>query len=175
MRAKLWCRSSLRIRVTASSSQWSSMCWIPSTLNCSGRREPALTTASPFPSNCHQVRIATLLKVSLTGFRQILLMYSNLFPGVSNEARFVFSVQSIVMPQKLKGTLTFIVKVRNSHTHTHTRAHTFPYVSSVSVSNVDVSIGCFLAQSEESSTHEKLDFKLHFTCTSYLITTPCYR
>ncbi|XP_061739199.1 AP-3 complex subunit delta-1 isoform X6 [Nerophis ophidion] len=59
-------------------------------------------------------------------------------PGVSNEARFVFSVQSIVMPQKLKGTLTFIVK------------------------------------NEESSTHEKLDFKLHFTCTSYLITTPCY-
>ncbi|KAI5626500.1 AP-3 complex subunit delta-1 [Silurus asotus] len=59
-------------------------------------------------------------------------------PGVSNEARFVFSVQSIIMPQKLKGTLTFIVK------------------------------------SEDSSTHEKLDFKLHFTCTSYLITTPCY-
>ncbi|KAG7514649.1 AP-3 complex subunit delta-1 isoform X2 [Solea senegalensis] len=59
-------------------------------------------------------------------------------PGVSNEARFVFTVQSIVMPQKLKGTLTFIVK------------------------------------NEESSTHEKLDFKLHFTCTSYLITTPCY-
>ncbi|XP_057181598.1 AP-3 complex subunit delta-1 isoform X2 [Triplophysa rosa] len=59
-------------------------------------------------------------------------------PGVSNEARFVFTVQSIVMPQKLKGTLTFIVK------------------------------------SDDSSTHEKLDFKLHFTCTSYLITTPCY-
>ncbi|KAJ8378563.1 hypothetical protein AAFF_G00238680 [Aldrovandia affinis] len=59
-------------------------------------------------------------------------------PGVSNEARFVFSVQSIVMPQKLKGTITFIVK------------------------------------SEDSSTHEKLDFKLHFTCSSYLITTPCY-
>lgn len=33
----------------------------------------------------------------------------------------------------------------------------------------------FLSQSEDSSTHEKLDFKLHFTCTSYLITTPCYR
>lgn len=31
--------------------------------------------------------------------------------GISNEARFIFSVQSIVMPQKLKGTLTFIVKV----------------------------------------------------------------
>ncbi|XP_055073796.2 AP-3 complex subunit delta-1 isoform X2 [Misgurnus anguillicaudatus] len=59
-------------------------------------------------------------------------------PGVSNEARFVFTVQSIVMPQKLKGTLTFIVKT------------------------------------DDSSTHEKLDFKLHFTCTSYLITTPCY-
>ncbi|XP_064185903.1 AP-3 complex subunit delta-1 [Anguilla rostrata] len=59
-------------------------------------------------------------------------------PGVSNEARFVFSVESIVTPQKLKGTLAFIVK------------------------------------SEESSTHEKLDFKLHFTCSSYLITTPCY-
>uniref|UniRef100_A0A3B4H767 AP-3 complex subunit delta-1 n=1 Tax=Pundamilia nyererei TaxID=303518 RepID=A0A3B4H767_9CICH len=57
-------------------------------------------------------------------------------PPVSNEARFVFTVQSIVMPQKLKGTLTFI--------------------------------------NEDSSTHEKLDFKLHFTCTSYLITTPCY-
>ncbi|XP_061594169.1 AP-3 complex subunit delta-1 isoform X4 [Cololabis saira] len=59
-------------------------------------------------------------------------------PGVSNEARFVFTVQSIIMSQKLKGTLTFIVK------------------------------------NEDSSTHEKLDFKLHFTCTSYLITTPCY-
>ncbi|KAJ4942981.1 hypothetical protein JOQ06_005493 [Pogonophryne albipinna] len=59
-------------------------------------------------------------------------------PGVSNEARFVFTMQSIVMPQKLKGTLTFIVK------------------------------------NEDSSTHEKLEFKLHFTCSSYLITTPCY-
>ncbi|CAB1331422.1 unnamed protein product [Coregonus sp. 'balchen'] len=58
--------------------------------------------------------------------------------GISNEAQFIFSVQSIVMPQKLKGTLTFIVKT------------------------------------DDSSTHEKLDFKLHFTCTSYLITTPCY-
>uniref|UniRef100_A0A8C3G1N7 AP-3 complex subunit delta-1 n=1 Tax=Cyclopterus lumpus TaxID=8103 RepID=A0A8C3G1N7_CYCLU len=29
-------------------------------------------------------------------------------------------------------------------------------------------------QNEDSSTHEKLDFKLHFTCSSYLITTPCY-
>ncbi|KAM9244982.1 AP-3 complex subunit delta-1 [Dugong dugon] len=59
-------------------------------------------------------------------------------PGVSNEAQFVFTVQSIVMAQKLKGTLSFIAK------------------------------------NDEGSTHEKLDFKLHFSCTSYLITTPCY-
>ncbi|XP_060641119.2 AP-3 complex subunit delta-1 isoform X1 [Anolis sagrei] len=59
-------------------------------------------------------------------------------PGVSNEAQFVFSLQSIVMAQKLKGTLSFIVK------------------------------------DEESSTHDKIDFKLHFSCASYLITTPCY-
>lgn len=30
-------------------------------------------------------------------------------------------------------------------------------------------------QNDDGSTHEKLDFKLHFSCTSYLITTPCYR
>ncbi|XP_042335820.1 AP-3 complex subunit delta-1 isoform X1 [Sceloporus undulatus] len=59
-------------------------------------------------------------------------------PGVSNEAQFVFTLQSIVMAQKLKGTLSFIVK------------------------------------DEEGSTHDKLDFKLHFSCASYLITTPCY-
>nr|XP_019599514.1 PREDICTED: AP-3 complex subunit delta-1 isoform X3 [Rhinolophus sinicus] len=60
-------------------------------------------------------------------------------PGISNEAQFVFTIQSIVMAQKLKGTLSFIAK-----------------------------------QNEEGSTHEKLDFKLHFSCTSYLIATPCY-
>lgn len=59
-------------------------------------------------------------------------------PGVSNEARFVFSVQSVVMAQKLKGTLSFIAK------------------------------------DEEGATHEKLDFKLLFRCSSYLVTTPCY-
>uniref|UniRef100_A0A5G2R8H5 AP-3 complex subunit delta-1 n=1 Tax=Sus scrofa TaxID=9823 RepID=A0A5G2R8H5_PIG len=59
-------------------------------------------------------------------------------PGISNEAQFVFTIQSIVMAQKLKGTLSFIAK------------------------------------NDEGSTHEKLDFKLHFTCTSYLVTTPCY-
>ncbi|XP_058393644.1 AP-3 complex subunit delta-1 [Diceros bicornis minor] len=59
-------------------------------------------------------------------------------PGISNEAQFVFTIQSIVTAQKLKGTLTFIAK------------------------------------NDEGSTHEKLDFKLHFSCTSYLITTPCY-
>ncbi|XP_042783792.1 AP-3 complex subunit delta-1 isoform X3 [Panthera leo] len=59
-------------------------------------------------------------------------------PGISNEAQFVFTIQSIVMAQKLKGTLSFIAK------------------------------------NDEGSTHEKLDFKLHFSCTSYLVTTPCY-
>uniref|UniRef100_A0A8C0QSK2 AP-3 complex subunit delta-1 n=1 Tax=Chelonoidis abingdonii TaxID=106734 RepID=A0A8C0QSK2_CHEAB len=59
-------------------------------------------------------------------------------PGISNEAQFVFTLQSIVMAQKLKGTLSFIVK------------------------------------NDDGSTHEKLDFKLHFSCASYLITTPCY-
>ncbi|XP_058513755.1 AP-3 complex subunit delta-1 [Ochotona princeps] len=58
-------------------------------------------------------------------------------PGVSNEAQFVFSVQSIVMAQKLKGTLSFIAK------------------------------------DEDGATQEKLDFKLHFSCSSYLLTTPC--
>ncbi|XP_026640787.1 AP-3 complex subunit delta-1 isoform X3 [Microtus ochrogaster] len=59
-------------------------------------------------------------------------------PGVSNEAQFVFTIQSIVMAQKLKGTLSFIAK------------------------------------DDEGATHEKLDFRLHFSCSSYLITTPCY-
>ncbi|KAJ8271099.1 hypothetical protein GJAV_G00122740 [Gymnothorax javanicus] len=81
---------------------------------------------------------AKLLRAEGAGPHDGLTVPFQLPPGVSNEARFVFSVQSIVMPQKLKGTLTFIVK------------------------------------SEESSTHEKLDFKLNFTCSSYLITTPCY-
>lgn len=59
-------------------------------------------------------------------------------PGVSNEAQFVFTIQSIIMAQKLKGTLSFIAK--------------------------DAS----------GATHEKLDFRLHFSCSSYLVTTPCY-
>ncbi|KAM5237869.1 AP-3 complex subunit delta-1 [Ctenodactylus gundi] len=59
-------------------------------------------------------------------------------PGVSNEAQFVFTIQSIVMAQKLKGTLSFIAK------------------------------------DSDGATHEKLDFRLHFTCSSYLVTTPCY-
>ncbi|XP_077835052.1 AP-3 complex subunit delta-1 isoform X7 [Macaca mulatta] len=59
-------------------------------------------------------------------------------PGVSNEAQYVFTIQSIVMAQKLKGTLSFIAK------------------------------------NDEGATHEKLDFRLHFSCSSYLTTTPCY-
>uniref|UniRef100_A0A8C0XE55 AP-3 complex subunit delta-1 n=1 Tax=Castor canadensis TaxID=51338 RepID=A0A8C0XE55_CASCN len=59
-------------------------------------------------------------------------------PGVSNEAQFVFTIQNIVMAQKLKGTLSFIAK------------------------------------DNDGATHEKLDFRLLFSCSSYLITTPCY-
>uniref|UniRef100_A0A2K6JXX2 AP-3 complex subunit delta-1 n=1 Tax=Rhinopithecus bieti TaxID=61621 RepID=A0A2K6JXX2_RHIBE len=59
-------------------------------------------------------------------------------PGVSNEAQYVFTIQSIVMAQKLKGTLSFIAK------------------------------------NDQGATHEKLDFRLHFSCSSYLTTTPCY-
>uniref|UniRef100_A0A8C4N1N7 AP-3 complex subunit delta-1 n=1 Tax=Equus asinus asinus TaxID=83772 RepID=A0A8C4N1N7_EQUAS len=51
-------------------------------------------------------------------------------PGISNEAQFVFTIQSIVHGAQ--------------------------------------------GANDEGSTHEKLDFKLHFSCTSYLITTPCY-
>lgn len=35
-------------------------------------------------------------------------------PGISNEAQFVFTIQSIVMAQKLKGTLSFIAKVHRA-------------------------------------------------------------
>ncbi|KAG7456877.1 hypothetical protein MATL_G00240590 [Megalops atlanticus] len=81
---------------------------------------------------------AKLIRPEGAGPHEGLTVPFQLPPGGSNEVRFVFSVQCIAMPQKLKGTLTFIIK------------------------------------SEDSSTHEKLDFKLHFTCSSYLITTPCY-
>ncbi|XP_078738935.1 AP-3 complex subunit delta-1-like isoform X2 [Lampetra fluviatilis] len=58
--------------------------------------------------------------------------------GVSNEMHVAFNVQSIVMPQKLKGSLAFMVKT------------------------------------EDGSSHDKLDFTLQFTCSSYLLTTSCH-
>uniref|UniRef100_A0AC11CFC4 Adaptor related protein complex 3 subunit delta 1 n=1 Tax=Ovis aries TaxID=9940 RepID=A0AC11CFC4_SHEEP len=63
---------------------------------------------------------------------------SSVHDGVPVPFQLPPTIQSIVMAQKLKGTLSFIAK------------------------------------NDEGSTHEKLDFKLHFTCTSYLVTTPCY-
>ena len=36
-----------------------------------------------------------------------------LLPGTQNEGQFAFTVSSISMPQKLKGTLTYILKVNN--------------------------------------------------------------
>lgn len=59
-------------------------------------------------------------------FQTCLKLQSRL-SGVSNEARFVFTVQSIVMSQKLKGTLTFIVKV---HTYIRTHTHHFYLMTS---------------------------------------------
>lgn len=38
-----------------------------------------------------------------------------------------------------------------------------------------VTLQLFSLQDDEGATHEKLDFRLHFSCSSYLITTPCYR
>ncbi|KAK3089741.1 hypothetical protein FSP39_006122 [Pinctada imbricata] len=60
-----------------------------------------------------------------------------LLPGGQNEGQFAFSVQDINTAQKLKGTLTYILK------------------------------------SDDGSTHEKIDFKLNFPCSSFLVSTPC--
>eukprot|EP00106_Octopus_bimaculoides_P017599 XP_014785041.1 PREDICTED: AP-3 complex subunit delta-1-like isoform X1 [Octopus bimaculoides] len=60
-----------------------------------------------------------------------------LLPNSQNEGQFAFSIQNITMPQKMKGTLTYIIKTA------------------------------------EGSTHEKLDFKICFPCSSYLIGTQC--
>ncbi|XP_078318689.1 AP-3 complex subunit delta-1-like isoform X2 [Crassostrea virginica] len=60
-----------------------------------------------------------------------------LLPNAQNEGQFAFTIQDIKVAQKLKGTLTYIVKM------------------------------------EEGSTHEKIDFKLTFPCSSFLVATPC--
>lgn len=86
-------------------------------------------------------------------------------PGISNEAQFVFTIQSIVMAQKLKGTLSFIAKVPGLEVMVGAHRRALPPAHSL----------LLLPQNDEGSTHEKLDFKLHFSCTSYLVTTPCYR
>lgn len=58
-------------------------------------------------------------------------------PNVVNEGQFAFSVESIQMPTKMKGTLTYMVKT------------------------------------DEGSTHEKLDFRIHFPCSAFLVAVPC--
>ncbi|GAB1606310.1 AP-3 complex subunit delta-1-like isoform X1 [Argonauta hians] len=60
-----------------------------------------------------------------------------LLPNSQNEGQFAFNIQNITMPQKMKGTLTYIIKTA------------------------------------EGSTHEKLDFKICFPCSSYLMATQC--
>ncbi|KAK7490361.1 hypothetical protein BaRGS_00018340 [Batillaria attramentaria] len=58
-------------------------------------------------------------------------------PGAQNEGQFAFTVDSITAPQKLRGTLTYIVK------------------------------------SADSSTQEKVDFRISLPCSAYLLTSPC--
>ncbi|XP_061175521.1 AP-3 complex subunit delta-1-like isoform X2 [Saccostrea echinata] len=60
-----------------------------------------------------------------------------LLPNSQNEGQFAFTVHEIKVAQKLKGTLTYILKM------------------------------------DEGSTHEKVDFKLVFPCSSFLVATPC--
>uniref|UniRef100_A0A4W5MVR4 AP-3 complex subunit delta n=1 Tax=Hucho hucho TaxID=62062 RepID=A0A4W5MVR4_9TELE len=62
-------------------------------------------------------------------------------PGISNEARFIFSMQSIVMPQKLKGTLTFIVKVSWSCSPQSTHIPHYPNQIEVYLSRVPNTTG----------------------------------
>lgn len=57
--------------------------------------------------------------------------------GVSNEGQFAFFVESIVQPTKMKGTLTYMVKM------------------------------------EDGSTHDKVDFRVEFTCSAFLVALPC--
>ncbi|XP_052256781.1 AP-3 complex subunit delta-1-like isoform X1 [Dreissena polymorpha] len=57
--------------------------------------------------------------------------------GLSNEGQFAFSVDSLVQPTKLRGTLTYMVKMA------------------------------------EGSTHEKVDFRLTFNCSSFMSALPC--
>ncbi|XP_048758475.2 AP-3 complex subunit delta-1-like isoform X2 [Ostrea edulis] len=60
-----------------------------------------------------------------------------LLPNAQNEGQFAFTVHEIKVAQKLKGTLTYILKM------------------------------------DEGSTHEKVDFKLGFPCSCFLVATPC--
>lgn len=92
----------------------------------------------------------------------------------------MFTIQSIVMAQKLKGTLSFIAKVRGwvpQGSVMHPSSKALPCTSSPCAPSPCTPSFCTPSapQNDEGSTHEKLDFKLHFTCTSYLVTTPCYR
>ncbi|PVD23927.1 hypothetical protein C0Q70_17203 [Pomacea canaliculata] len=58
-------------------------------------------------------------------------------PATQNEGQFAFTVDSIVVPQKMRGTLTYIVKT------------------------------------SDSSTQEKVDFRINLPCSAYLLNSPC--
>lgn len=118
MAARWLCLLYLKTNATASSNPWSSTSWTLWTPNYRGQKARVLTMASSSPFNFLQVRkdLQNASCESRVGLSNNFVF--SVGEGVSNEARFVFTVQSIVMPQKLKGTLTFIVKVGiNIHTN----------------------------------------------------------
>lgn len=94
-------------------------------------------------TNTNTQMYKSCLKPKLNFYTLCFLLWCS--AGVSNEARFVFSVQSIVMPQKLKGTLTFIVKVKLSSQHTvHIHTMTTPIIQPDHPSVFSLIVGRFL-------------------------------
>lgn len=103
----------------------------------------------------------------------------------------MFTIQSIVMAQKLKGTLSFIAKVFPGAPGTMVSAEESTLLWALAplpcpsgcqasqerecMSGATPQLRLLFSQDDEGATHEKLDFRLHFSCSSYLITTPCYR
>lgn len=74
------------------------------------RLELVLITPPSFgPRDAHSPASGGLASCSFSGQPASLSLPPS--PGISNEAQFVFTIQSIIMAQKLKGTLSFIAKV----------------------------------------------------------------
>ncbi|KAH9366489.1 hypothetical protein HPB48_020876 [Haemaphysalis longicornis] len=87
--------------------------------------------------------------------------------GTANEGQFAFSVESISMPQRLRGTLTYMLMASGSSLLASLASATRGNLLSGRVSV----ISCSSTKGFLSSTHEKLDFKLHLPVSSYLMGT----